>query len=90
MWAILENKFHYICFISISQVYEDICNITLFEYKDIINYINCYKIVFDKLLSLINKKSWMFKKIIEKILQKNFLQYLKKNYFAFLSVIIIT
>lgn len=61
----------------------------LLDYKNIVDYTNCYQIVFNKILSLINKNKdfKISKKTIEMTLQKNLLRHLSKNYSALVSAI---
>lgn len=68
MLTILQNKFHHILPINVSQVFVNTCNIKLLECKDVVDYTSHYQIGFDKFLSLITKKSWVSRKNIIMIL----------------------
>lgn len=50
---------------SISQVLVNACNVKLSDYKNIVDYTNHYQVALNKLLSLINKKFWMFRKSVK-------------------------
>lgn len=65
MWTILIDRFQHIAPMSVTCKFIDACNIKLSDCKDIIDYTNRYQIAFEKILSLINKDSWMSKKSIE-------------------------
>lgn len=62
------DRLQYIFPINITYIFVNICNIKLFNCKNIINYTSQYQIVFDKILNLINKNSQIFKKNIMIIL----------------------
>ena len=49
----------------ISHIFEDVCNVRLPEYNNVIDYTSGYQIAFDKFISFINKDSWMSKKNIK-------------------------
>lgn len=70
---------------SVSRMLVDTYNIKSLDCKDIVDYTNCYKIAFNKLLSLINKESWLSRKNIEMSLQGSLLQYLGKSYSFFVN-----
>lgn len=53
MLSILERRFQHISPISVTCLLVDAWKIKLFNYKDIIDYINQYQIVFDNILSLV-------------------------------------
>lgn len=58
---------------SIIKIFYKTYNIKLSDCKDVMNYINCYQMAFDKIQSLITKGSWMSKKTIKMALQRNLL-----------------
>lgn len=82
MWTIFKDCFQYIFSIKVICIFFDTCNIKLLDCKNIVNYTSHYQIAFDKIFSLINenKDSWISKKIIKIIFQKNFLKHFAKNY----------
>lgn len=65
IWTIFEKKFQYISSMSMTKIFLDTCAVKLFNYNNVIDYTSRYQIAFDKLLNLLNTKSWMFKKIIK-------------------------
>lgn len=72
---------------SVSRVFVNACNVKLLDCKDVVDYTSCYKIAFNKLLSLINEEFWMSKKGIEMTLQGSLLQHFGKGYSALVSAI---
>lgn len=87
MWTIFQDKFNHILPMSISQVFVNTCNIKLLNCKNVVDYTSCYQIAFNRLLSLIIKKSWISKKSIEIALQRSFLWHLGKSYMALVLAI---
>lgn len=87
MWAILEERFQHISPMSVSRVLVDACNVKLSDCKDVVDYTSRYQVTFDKLLSLINKESWMSRKSVEMTLQGSLLRNLGKGYSALVSAI---
>ena len=65
LWTICKNLFYHISPMSISRIFIDTYNIKLLECKDVIDYMSRYQIAFNKLISFINKDSWMSKKSIK-------------------------
>ena len=72
---------------SVTRIFLDVCAVKLSDCNNIIDYTSCYQITFDKLLSLLNTKSWMTKKTIEMILQRSLLHHLGRDYAALVSAI---
>ena len=87
MWVILEERFQHISPMSVSQVLVDVCNVKLLDCKEVVDYTSRYQVAFDKLLSLINKESWMSRKSVKMTLQNSLLQHLGKSYSTLVSAI---
>lgn len=71
----------------VTRIFADACNIKLLKCKNVLYYTSRYQVLFDKIVSLIFKDSWMLQKTIEMTLQQSFFYYLKENYSAFVSAI---
>ena len=87
MWTILENRFQHISPMSVTRIFLDACAVRLSNCTDVIDYTSRYQIAFDKLLSLLNNKSWMSKKTMEMTLQGSLLRHLGRDYAALVSAI---
>ena len=72
---------------SVTKIFLVVCAIKLLDCNDVINYTNHYQIAFDKLLTLLNTKSWMSKKTIKMTLQGSLLRHLGRDYTALVSAI---
>lgn len=57
MWTFLENRFLHISPMSVTKIFSEVCNIKLSGCKDVMNYTGRYQIAFDKIQSLITKRS---------------------------------
>ena len=87
MWTLLEDRFQHISPMSVTRIFADALTTKLSDCKDIMEYTSRYQIAFDKILSLLNKDSWMSKKTIEMALQGSLLRHLGKDYSALVSAI---
>lgn len=89
MWTILEEYFQYISSINITHIFLKTCNVKLSNFKNIIDYISQYQIVFNKIHSLINnnKNSWFSRKTIKISLQENIFKRLEIDYSALVLAI---
>ena len=87
MWIILENRFQHISPMSMTRIFLDACAVKLSDCNNVINYTSRYQIAFDKLLTLLNTKSWISKKTIKMTLQGSLLCHLGRDYAALVSAI---
>ena len=87
IWTILENRFQHISVMSVTRIFLDAYLVKLSDCNNVINYTSRYQIAFDKLLSLLNTKSWMFKESIKMTLQESLLHQLGRDYAALVSAI---
>ncbi len=87
MWTLLKGRFQHISPISVTYIFADALNTNFSDCKNVIKYTSRYQIAFDKIISLLNEDSWMFKKTIEMTLQGSPLRHLGKDYSALVSVI---
>lgn len=62
---------------SVIRIFLDANAVKLLDCNDVINYTSYYQIAFDKLLNLLNTKSWISKKTIEITLQGSLLRHLE-------------
>lgn len=87
IWTFFKIKFQHISPMSIIRIFYKVRSIKLSDCKDVINYISCYQMAFNKIESLITKDLWISKRTVEIILQKSLFQYLKREYLAVISII---
>lgn len=87
IWTLLEDRFQYISFMSVTRMLADVLNTKLSDCKDVAGYTSRYQIAFDKIVSLLNEDSWMSKRTIEMALQDSLLWHLGKDYSALVSAI---
>lgn len=87
MWTLLKNRFQHISPISVSRTFAEVLNTKLSDCKDIVEYTSRYQVAFDKILSLLNNDSWMFKKTVEMTLQDSLLRHLGKDCSVLVSAI---
>lgn len=87
MQLIFQNIFQHRFNMSVTRMCLNACAVTLLDNTNVLDYTRRYQIVFDKLLSLLNKKSWMLKKTMKMILQRSLLCRLRKDYAAFVTAI---
>lgn len=69
------------------RTFAEVLNTKLSDCKDIVEYTSRYQIAFDKILSLLNDDSWMFKKTVEMTIQGSLLRHVGKDYSALVSAI---
>lgn len=72
---------------SVRRIFSKVCSIKLSDCKDDIDYIGRYKVVFDKIQSLITEGLWISKKTDKIVLQKSLFWHLGRNYSALVTVI---
>lgn len=87
MWTLLKNRFQHISPISVTRTFAEVLNTKLSDCKVIVEYTSRYQVAFDKILSLLNNDSWMFKKTVEMTLQDSLLRHLGKDCSALVSAI---
>ncbi len=72
---------------NVKGIFSNTYTVKLPDCRNIINYPNRYKIIFDKIVSLITEDGWVWQKIFEMTLQKNFLRPFGKDYSALVPAI---
>lgn len=88
MWAILKDCFQYIFPITVTCIFSDTCNVKLSDYRNIIDYISCYQITYNKIFNYIRENlTKILKKTVKLILEKNLLKYFDKDYLALMIII---
>lgn len=55
IWTFLKIRFQHISPMNITRIFYKVGSIKLSDCKDVINYIGCYQMAFDKIESLITK-----------------------------------
>lgn len=87
IWLILKSQFQHILLISISVVFLEKYIKKLVKFENIVNYTSSYQVIYNKIVSLIRKKSYINIKTIKLFLQANMICNLRSEYLELVSSI---